>query len=225
LRRPDEPSPFRTVFAQVRPEFVNSLELGLCGAAVVMLIAWPAAYGLARSPSPRFEALLTSGAALPPVLLGLGVVAGWRFFADVPLLGTVYSSGLGLVLAAYAARFLPVAVRALRPLFDAECLAQDDAARLAGAGFGRRAWSVLGPLQAGAAAGVAALCYVLCFTELDATLMTYPPDLRTVQVRIFNMVHYSRDEEVAALCLLSVGAALVPPLFVALLRRDGRRSA
>ena len=105
-------------------------------------------------------------------------------------------------------------------------MAQDDAARLAGAGPWRRAWGVLRPLQSGAVLGVAALCYVLCFTELDATLMTYPPELRTVQIRIFNMVHYSRDEEVAALCLLSVAAALVPPLFIAALRRSGeRRSA
>lgn len=226
LRRPDEPSPFRTVFLQVKTEFANSLLLGLGGAALLVLIAWPLAWGLARRPSPRFEALLAGSAALPPVLLGLGVVVGWRACADLPVLGLVYASGAGLVLAAYAARFLPIALRMLSPAFDAEAVAQDDAARLAGAGPWRRAWGVLRPLQSGAVLGVAALCYVLCFTELDATLMTYPPELRTVQIRIFNMVHYSRDEEVAALCLLSVAAALVPPLFVAALRRSGeRRSA
>ena len=223
LRRPDEPSPFRTVFLQVKSEFANSLLLGVSGAVLIVLIAWPLAWGLARRPSPRFEALLSGAAALPPVLLGLGVVVGWRACADLPVIGLVYASGAGLVLAAYAARFLPIALRMLSPAFDAEAAAQDDAARLAGAGPWRRAWSILRPLQSGAVLGVLTLCYVLCFTELDATLMTYPPELRTVQVRIFNMVHYSRDEEVAALCLLSVAAALIPPLFFATLRRNADR--
>ena len=60
---------------------------------------------------------------------------------------------------------------------------------------------ILLPMQLPALGVGALLAYVLCLTELDATIVTYPPSYETVQVRIFNMVHYFRDEEVAALCL------------------------
>ena len=76
------------------------------------------------------------------------------------------------------------------------------------------------------ALGVGALlAYVLCLTELDATIVTYPPSYETVQVRIFNMVHYFRDEEVAALCLIVVGLALLPVAVFALLRRPARAAS
>ena len=55
--------------------------------------------------------------------------------------------------------------------------------------------------------------------------MTYPANYETVQVRIFNMVHYFRDEEVAALCLLVVGMALVPVALFAILRKPARAAA
>jgi iron(III) transport system permease protein len=224
-RRPDAPSPFRVVFAQVRLEFENSLILSVLGAALLVALAWPLAWSLARRPSPRFEALLAGSLALPPVVLGLGVLVGWRAFADVPLLGAVFGSGTALILAAYAARFLPLVVRSLGGAFDAALVAQDDAARVAGAGVLARAFRIVGPAQLGALAAAAALGYVLCFTELDATLMTYGGDLRTVQVRVFNMVHYRGDEEVAALCLLATAFALTPPAIVALLRRPAPQEA
>jgi iron(III) transport system permease protein len=222
-RAPGSPSPFRVVFAQVRTEFANSFLLSISGAAALLVVGWLLAWSFARRPSPRLESALAGSVALPPIVLGVGVLAAWKLTADVPGLGAVYASGGLLVILAYVGRFLPLVVRAFSGAFGAEAAAQDDAARLAGASRMRRAMKVLLPAQWGLIAGVAAVAYALCFVELDATLMTYSGDLRTVQVRIFNMVHYSRDEEVAALCLLSVGAALIPPALVALLRR--RREA
>jgi ABC-type Fe3+ transport system permease subunit len=52
--------------------------------------------------------------------------------------------------------------------------------------------------------------WVLCFTELPSTLVALRPGYQTVQMRIFNMVHYQSIGEVSALCVLSILAAMVP---------------
>jgi iron(III) transport system permease protein len=225
LKNPDGPSVFQEVFARVREEFANSFLLSLTGAALLVVVGWAWARASSKARSFKDGAIAAATLAAPPVVLGVGVVVAWRFFDGTPVLGGVYASGIGLVLLAYAARFLPLVARALAPSFDGEVAAQEDAAKVAGLSAWFRARRVLWPLQRGAIAAAAALAYVLCFTELDATLMTYPADLRTVQVRIFNMVHYSRDEEVAALCLMAAVAALLPPAIVALLGRSSKRSA
>jgi ABC-type Fe3+ transport system permease subunit len=61
----------------------------------------------------------------------------------------------------------------------------------------------------------------LALVELDVTLLTYPPGMETAQVRIFNMVHYARDAEVSALCLLVTALGLLPAIFHVLLSGGG----
>jgi ABC-type Fe3+ transport system permease subunit len=54
------------------------------------------------------------------------------------------------------------------------------------------------------------MAWVLAFTELAASLMTLRPGWQSVQVRIFNMVHYQSIGEVSALCVLVVCLAALP---------------
>jgi iron(III) transport system permease protein len=225
MLHPGTPSPFLTVFDRVRPAFWNSLLFTALGVAALLLCAWPVAHRLARRKSRLLENLLFATLALPPLVLGVGVVLAWKRLADVPVLRFVYWNGIGLVVLAYVGRFLPVIVRVLRNGFGAIDPEVEEAARLSGAGPLRRALRILVPQQLPALGAGALLAYVLCLTELDATIVTYPANYETVQVRIFNMVHYFRDEEVAALCLLVVGMALVPVALFALLRRPGRAAS
>jgi iron(III) transport system permease protein len=223
--RPGAPSPFLTVFDRVRASFGHSLLFTGLGVAALLLCGWPVARHLARARGRGLDRLLFSTLALPALVLGLGVVASWSRVATVPGLGALYRNGIILVVIAYVGRFLPIVVRVLRNGFaaiDPDC---EDAARLAGACAAGRTWSILLPLQAPALGVSALLAYVLCLTELDATIVTYPENFETVQVRIFNMVHYFRDEEVAALCLMVVGMALVPVALGALLFRRERTAA
>jgi iron(III) transport system permease protein len=220
--RPETPSPFLTVFDRVRPAFGHTLLFTALGIVALVACAWPVAHHVARRKSRVLENFLFATLALPPLVLGVGVVRAWRHTADVPLLSAVYWNGILLVVLAYLGRFLPIVVRVLRNGFGAIDPEVEDAARLSGHGRLGRAFRILLPLQLPALGAGALLAYVLCLTELDATIVTYPPGYETVQVRIFNMVHYFRDEEVAALCLLVVGMALVPVIFFRVLfRRPG----
>jgi iron(III) transport system permease protein len=225
MLRPETPSPFLTVFDRVRPAFHNSLLFTGLGIVALVLCAWPVAHRLARRRSRLLENLLFATLALPPLVLGIGVVLAWKRVARVPGLGAIYEWGIPLVVLAYVGRFLPIVVRVMRNGFGAIDPQAEEAARLLGHGPLRRALRILLPLQLPALGVAALLAYVLCLTELDATIVTYPPGYETVQVRIFNMVHYFRDEEVAALCLLVVGLALLPVALGALLFRRTRTAS
>ena len=50
-----------------------------------------------------------------------------------------------------------------------------------------------------------------------ASLIVQPPDSSTVQIRIFNMIHFARDDEVAALCVMVVAICVLPCLVYTLL--------
>ena len=63
------------------------------------------------------------------------------------------------------------------------------------------------------------LGFILSLGELPAAMIVNPGRFQTAQVRIFNMIHFARDEEVAALCVIVILLALVPLTLFALLSR------
>jgi iron(III) transport system permease protein len=75
------------------------------------------------------------------------------------------------------------------------------------------------PRMGGVIGAAAVVGYVLCFTELAATLMVLPPGWQSVQIRIFNMIHYRSIGEVAALCVIVILLAALPVVALALLSR------
>ena len=71
------------------------------------------ARGRSRTGSPEaasrlVENLLFATLALPPLVLGVGVVLAWKTLANVPVLRFVYWNGILMVVLAYVGRFLPV---------------------------------------------------------------------------------------------------------------------
>ena len=148
---------------------------------------------------------MLSYGALAGCLFALGM-----FVVDSGLAENVQKRGFTLIVIAYLARFLPFTVRMFRAGFQALDREEEDAARLCGHGPVSRAINVVGPRMSGAIAGAAVMAYVLCFTELPATLHTIRPGWQSIQMRIFNMVHYQQIEEVCALCVMVVVMATLP---------------
>lgn len=177
-------------------------------ALVALVVALPALF---RKP---WRESLPSYAALAGCLFALGMLV-----VDSGLAETVQKRGFTLIVIAYLARFLPFTVRMFRAGFQALEREEEDAARLCGHGPVSRAIHVVGPRMAGAIAGAAVMAYVLCFTELPATLHTIRPGWQSIQMRIFNMVHYQQIEEVCALCVMVVVMATLPVVILATLVR------
>jgi ABC-type Fe3+ transport system permease subunit len=123
---------------------------------------------------------------------------------------TMQQQGISLLIVVWLGRFLPFIARLFRQGFEAGDPDATHAAQLAGRGAVSRWWRVELPAIRPTLLIAMVFSWVLCFTELPSTLVALRPGYQTVQMRIFNMVHYQSIGEVSALCVLSILAAMVP---------------
>jgi len=150
------------------------------------------------------EPLLLAPIALPAILLGIGYIALWNHGATAEL----YASGTVVVLL-FLGRFLcfPVlAARGATAMLDPRL---EEAAQLAGAGPVRRLVSIVQPALRTSLLGGAALVFVFGMRELDAAILV-PAANGTAMFRVYNAIHFGRDDFVAALALLIVFFILLP---------------
>jgi iron(III) transport system permease protein len=151
--------------------------------------------------------------AVPAILFGIGSIALW----NRPLTAGLYDSGwMAVVL--LAGRFAPFAVLALASATAMLDPRLEEAARLAGAGSLRRLGWIVAPALLPALLGALLLVFVLALRELDAVILV-PAANSMVCFRLYNAVHFGRDDFVAALALLVVFFVVLPGLLHALFGR------
>ena len=64
--------------------------------------------------------------------------------------------------------------------------------------------------------------YLLCLWDVETIVLLQPPGGETLALRIFNLLHYGHAAQVNALCLVTLGLAMVPILAFELIRRVHR---
>jgi ABC-type Fe3+ transport system permease subunit len=84
-----------------------------------------------------------------------------------------------------------------------------DAARCDGMGYWRQLWQIALPQQARGVAIAGGLAFAIAAGELSGTLLTLPPGVTPITVRLFGLLHYGMDERAAALCLSMCGGAVL----------------
>ncbi len=133
---------YRAIFeSDFRPFFVNSAIASLVSTAVVMILALPAAYGIAIRPTRKSRDVLfffISTKFLPPAGVIVPLFIIWR---DLGLLGSLR----GLIIL-YTAMNLPIAIWMLRSFFEEVPRDVLDAARVDGAGVVRELCEILLPM-------------------------------------------------------------------------------
>ncbi|MCY2961477.1 MAG: ABC transporter permease subunit [Planctomycetota bacterium] len=212
--------------ANMQASFARALELGRANLASSLTFALGAAviavplglvlgHALERSGTlgRRLAPLVLIPIAVPAILFGIGGIALWNHAAT----GAIYDSGWMAVLL-FAGRFLPFAVlscAAATAMLDRRV---EDSARLAGAGPARRLVRIVGPALAPAVFGSGLVVFVLSMRELDAAILV-PAANSTVLFRLYNAVHFGRDDFVAALALLVVFFVVAPGLLWTLFAR------
>jgi iron(III) transport system permease protein len=129
---------------------------------------------------------------------------------------------MGVVAAAYAARFLPFGVLTLSHATRRLPRSLDDAAALAGRGPLARGLRIHLPLLMPAVWSVACLIFILAARELDVAVVL-PGGNDTVVRRLSNIVHFGGEDTGGALALLLlVTASAIPILTVILTGRKLR---
>ena len=198
----------------------GNLRSSLVYASVAALLVAPLALVLghalahARRWARPASLLVVVPIAVPAILFGIGGIGLW----NRPLTAAVYDSGAMAVLL-FVGRFAPFAVLALAAGASMLDPRLEESACLAGARPVRRMLWIVAPTLLPAILGGMILVFVLTLRELDAAILV-PAANDTVLFRLYNAVHFGRDDFVAALALLVVFFVVLP---VALHALFGRR--
>jgi iron(III) transport system permease protein len=196
----------------------NSVWLGIAVATFVVLLAVPLGRASARR-WPSLDLVAALPAALPAILLGMGLV---RAFHDSPLglVGNTFYSGWGFAVCGYAARFLPFAALTLASQTRRLSLSAEEAGALVPRSPAVRALRLhLQPLLP-AAWSAWVLVFVLSLRELDLAVVL-PAANATAVRRLSGAVHFQNEDWSGVLALLLLSLAILIPLLPSLLA--GRR--
>jgi len=188
-----------------RADLQRSLLYSTSAALVCLVPGLVLGHALQRSCwSAWLEPLVLAPLAVPAILFGIGYIALW----NQPVTERLYASGFLVVLLDIGrfAAFPVLAGAGATAMLDPRL---EEAARLSNAGPLRRLVAVVLPALRGSLLGGAALVFVFAMRELDAAILV-PAANGTAMFRVYNAIHFGRDDFVAALALLIVFFILLP---------------
>ena len=212
-------------FAHLQPAFARALDTGRADLGRSLLFASAAALGsiplalvlghaLERS---RRNAWLELGVvlpiAVPAILFGIGYIATW----NNEWTANLYGSGF-LVVLLFVGRFAAFPILAVSGATATLDRQLEEAAQIAGVKPARRLFSIVQPGVRASLLGGAGLVFVFGMRELDAAILV-PAANGTAMFRVYNAIHFGRDDFVAALALLVIFFILLPGLLWSLFAR------
>jgi iron(III) transport system permease protein len=161
-----------------------------------------------------------AGLAVPAPIVGLGLVVLWNHDWS-----SVVYQGPAIVILAWFARFLPVAIFLTQGALARVPRELESAAALAGRKPLERLFSIVLPNAAPGLAAAWLAIYVLSATEFSATLLVSPPGSSFLAPSVVNLMRRGQDPEIAAcqfLLLAVIAIPLVPIAIVAIHRAKAR---
>lgn len=193
----------------------NSALVAALGALVAMAIALMLAYAARRALSGGARLALraaTMGYAVPGAVLAIGVLilgahVGRPF-------GLVLTGGIGVLLYAYAARFLTAGYNAAAAGLQQISPLMDAAARSLGAGPASVVSRIHWPLTRGALAAGALVVFIDIAKELPATLLLRPFNFETLATRVYRLASDERLADAAPAALLLLALGLLPTILL-----------
>lgn len=185
----------------------NSLSVSMLAALLTVAASLPVALLTARSTGPAsqwLEGLSYLGFALPGVVVALALV-----FFGIRAAPGLYQT-LPLLLLAYVILFLPQAVGSMRTTLAQIPTGLEEAARSLGRGPVVVFLRVTAPLLRPGVLASAALVFLTCMKELQATLLLGPLGFRSLSTQIWSSVSEAFFAQAAAPSLILILAASVP---------------
>jgi iron(III) transport system permease protein len=166
--------------------------------------------------------VLGAGLAVPAPIVGLGLIILWNHGWSA----AVYQGSM-IVILAWLARFLPVAIFLAQGALARVPRELEGAAALAGRGPFERLLAVVLPNAAPGLGAAWLAAYVLSATEFSATLLIAPPGSPLLAPSIVNLMRRGQDPEIAAcqILLLAVIALPLVPMAAAFLFRYRKQAA
>ncbi len=186
-------------------EFAWTLLIGLLAATAAVAVAGLAAWLACRSRGGRIVVGLVTATALatPGPVIGLAVI---RLVNQpgIPWLSFLYSQSILAPWLAQTIRALPPAVLILWFAFRSIPPSLLDAARADGAGIWSQLFRIALPMRWAALLLAWMTSAIVATGDLAASVLTVPPGVTTLSIRIFTLLHYGVEDVVAGICLASL---------------------
>jgi iron(III) transport system permease protein len=166
----------------------NSTMLAGAAAVFLPLLILPVAWRLVRRPG-RPSAWLAAAIEIPYAVPGvvLAIACILLFARPLPLIGISLYGSLAIILLAYLARFMVIALKPVQTSIAQLDPALEEAARLAGANHRQRLSDIVFPLVAPAALAGALLVFLMAVNELTVSALLWSAGNETLGVLIFNL--------------------------------------
>jgi iron(III) transport system permease protein len=198
-----------------REDLQNSVLWSAAAATLCLPLALVLGHALERMRRGRWlEPVFLLPIAVPAILFGIGMIVTWNHDWSA----SFYDGG-GLVILLYVGRFGVFALLAMSAAVSMLDRDLERAGQLAGARPTRRLFSIVAPSLRPALVGGWVLVFVFAMRELDAAILV-PAANHTAIFRVFNALHFGRDDFVAALTLLVVFLLVVPGLIWSVFSRS-----
>ena len=168
--------------------FSNSFLLAGGAALVLVAVTVPLAYFIVWRNYPVLRVLNLAAElpyALPGVVLAIACIL--LFLKPIPVIGVSIYGTVWIILIAYLARFLTLALRPVIGGFQQLDRHLEEAAQMAGAKFLFRVRTVLLPMVAPVAAAGAILVFLTAFNELTVSALLWSSGSETLGVVVFSL--------------------------------------
>ncbi len=200
--------------------FWNSFWFAASAAVLLSLVSIAFAYGLERRLGRLrrpVELVVELPYALPGVVLAIACIL--LFLKPLPLIGVSIYGTPFIILFAYLARFLPLALKAPVAAMAQIEAHHEEAARLDGAGLWQMLRFIVAPILAPAAAVSALMVFLVAFNELTVSALLWSSGTETLGVVLFSLKEAGLAGEAAAIAISASAVILAAMLALDLLGR------
>ncbi len=188
-----------------RNSFVLASVTAVVSAAVVVPLAYLAT--LRRNRVARvLDVIADAPYAVPGTVLAIAVIL--VFLPPLPFLEVSLYGTLGIILVAYLARFLALALRPTMAGMERVNKNLDEAAQIAGASVLTRLRAVILPVVAPSAAAGALLIFMTAFNELTVSALLWSTGRETLGVVVFTLHYEGNSPAAAAVATISIVVTL-----------------
>lgn len=200
--------------------FRNSFLFAGSAAVILALVSIAFAYALERRMG-KFrrvvEMVIEMPYALPGVVLAIACIL--MFLKPLPLLGfSIYATPF-IILFAYLARFLPLALKApLAAMAQIEAH-HEEAARLDGVTLWQMLRFIVAPILAPAAMVSALMVFLVAFNELTVSALLWSSGTETLGVVLFSLKEAGLAGEAAAIAISASAVILLAMMMLDMLAR------
>ncbi len=187
----------------------TSVVVAVAAASVIALLGLVIGHAVARRfpGSASLDALAVFAFLTPASVLGVGLIGVWNHRATQAIYGSIAILVVGCV-----ARYSVVGIRTVAAVVAQSPVHLEEAAAASGAGFLRRLFRIVLPVNARGVGFAWVLALVFCLRDLETAVLFYPAGRAPLTVRIFTLEANGPEAVVAALSVTHIAitaAALV----------------